>query len=188
MKKILISLVTLTAMATGAEAHVGLGHTNGLVHGFMHPVGGVDHILAMVAVGLFAAILGGRARWVVPLSFVSMMLVGGVFGISGVPVPFVETGIALSVLVLGVLVAIQTRLPVAFAAAMVGVFAVFHGVAHGAEMPIDASGVQYAFGFVAATALLHIVGLAIGTSMNRFAKLGGVAIAAAGLGLVAGWL
>ncbi len=188
MKKILVSLATLAAMASGAEAHVGVGHTHGFIHGFMHPIGGMDHVLAMVAVGLFAAILGGRARWAVPMSFVAMMAVGGAVGIAGITVPFVEIGIALSVLVLGALVALQTKLPVAIASALVGVFAVFHGVAHGAEMPVDASGIQYALGFVAATAVLHGVGLAIGFSMTRFAKLGGVAIAVAGLGLVTGWL
>ena len=188
MKKIIISLATLAAMASGAEAHVGGGHVQGFLHGFMHPIGGMDHVLAMLAVGLFAAVLGGRARWAVPMSFVAMMVVGGAVGISGFSVPFVEVGIALSVLVLGAMVALQTKLPVAIASALVGVFAVFHGVAHGAEMPVDVSGVQYALGFVAATAVLHGVGLAIGFSMTRFAKLGGIAIAAAGLGLVTGWL
>jgi urease accessory protein len=188
MKKILMSIAALSLMAKGAEAHVGLGHTNGFVHGFMHPVSGMDHVLAMVAVGLFAAILGGRARWAVPLCFVGMMLVGGAMGIVGINVPFLETGIALSVLVLGVLVALQTKLPVTFASSLVGIFAVLHGVAHGAEMPVDASGVQFVLGFVAATMLLHSVGLALGFSMTRFAKASGVAIAAAGLGLVSGWL
>jgi urease accessory protein len=188
MKKFLISLATLTAMATGAEAHAGVGHTNGFIYGFMHPVSGVDHVLAMVAVGLFAAVLGGRARWAVPLSFVGMMVIGGVIGIAGINVPFVEVGIALSVVVMGALVALQAKPPVAIASALVGVFAVFHGVAHGAEMPVDASGIPFAMGFVSATALLHGVGLALGFNMARFAKLGGVAIAATGIGLVTGWL
>jgi urease accessory protein len=188
MKKILISLGTLAALTTGAEAHIGHGHTAGFIDGFMHPIGGMDHVLAMVAVGLFASILGGRARWAVPLSFVGMMAIGGGLGIAGLHVPFVEVGIALSVLVLGTLIAVQKKLPVVLASALVGVFAVFHGVAHGAEMPVDASGVQYALGFIVATATLHGVGLGLGFGMSRFAKFSGVAIAAAGLGLVAGWL
>jgi urease accessory protein len=187
MKKILISLGGLVAMAGVAEAHPGVGHAHGFVQGFMHPVGGADHVLAMVAVGLFAAVLGGRARWALPLSFMAMMAVGGMMGISGFALPFVETGIALSVVVLGVLVALQWKLPVAVAAALVGVFAVFHGFAHGAEMPATTSGLGYAAGFVAATGALHVAGLLLGQlALSRVVKMGGAAIGLAGLGLVAG--
>jgi urease accessory protein len=189
MKKIIGLTAVVWALGAGmAQAHTGHDHVQGLVHGFVHPVSGIDHVLAMVAVGLFAAILVGRARWAVPLSFLAMMIVGGAVGIAGITVPFVEIGIALSVLVLGALVALQTKLPVAIASALVGLFAVFHGVAHGAEMPADVSGMTYAIGFVAATSVLHGIGLAMGFSMMRFAKISGVAIAAAGLGLVTGWL
>ena len=189
MKKILVSLGGLVAMATAAEAHVGTpGHTHDFVSGFMHPVGGADHILAMVAVGVFAAILGGRARWMVPLSFVTMMLAGGVLGFAGVAVPFVEAGILISIIALGAAIALEWKAPVALAAALVGLFAVFHGVAHGAEMPVESSALTYALGFVSATAVLHGVGLGLGLSLLRVAKFSGVAIALAGLGLASGWL
>ncbi len=196
MKKLLISLGILVGTVTGAEAHVEGALTQGFLHGFMHPMGGMDHVLAMVAVGLFAVILGGRALWAVPSSFVAMMVAGGAMGIAGVDVSFVEVGIAMSVLVLGVLVDMQTKLPVAIAAAMVGGLAVFHGVAHGAEMPVDTSGFSYGLGFVCATALLHGVGLGLGLlvsrlgtiTISRVAQVGGSLIAAAGLGLVTGWL
>lgn len=189
MKKIIGRSAAVWALGAGmAQAHTGQDHVQGFVHGFVHPIGGVDHVLAMVAVGLFAVILGGRARWAVPLSFLAMMVAGGAVGLAGITVPFVEIGIALSVLVLGALVALQTKLPVAIASALVGLFAVFHGVAHGAEMPVDVSGLTYALGFVAATTVLHGIGFAVGFSMMRFAKVSGVAIAAAGIGLVTGWL
>jgi urease accessory protein len=187
MKKILISLGGLVAMAGGAEAHVGLGHTQGFVHGFMHPVGGADHVLAMVAVGLFAAVLGGRARVAVPLTFMAMMVAGGLLGMSGFALPFGETGIALSVVVLGVVLAMQWKASVAVAMSLVGVFAVFHGFAHGAEMPTATSGLGYGAGFVVATGLLHFAGLMIGqVALTRVVRFGGVAIGVAGLGLVTG--
>jgi urease accessory protein len=187
MKKVLISLGGLVAMAGGAEAHVGFGHTHGFVHGFMHPVGGADHVLAMVAVGLFAAVLGGRARVAVPLTFMAMMVAGGLLGMSGFDLPFVETGIALSVVVLGVVLAMQWKASVAVAMSLVGVFAVFHGFAHGAEMPTAASGLGYGAGFVVATGLLHLAGLMIGqVALTRIVRFGGVAIGVAGLGLVMG--
>ncbi len=166
----------------------------GFVHGFVHPVTGIDHVLAMVAVGLFAANLGGRALWAVPLSFVSVMAVGGALGIAGIGVPFVEAGIAISVIVLGVAVALQWKWPVAAAMALVGIFAIFHGHAHGAEMPVDASGLEYGLGFMLATALLHVVGIGLGIGMARFGRVyapraiqvGGAAMAVAGLGILTG--
>lgn len=196
------SLLGLAAAAAAmlmpavASAHVGVGHAAGLAHGFWHPVGGLDHVLAMVAVGLFAANLGGRALWAVPLTFVAVMAVGGMLGIEKIEIPFVEVGIALSVVVLGLIVALRVRWPVAAAMALVGVFAVFHGYAHGAEMPLDASGASYAAGFMVATALLHITGIALsvgvqrigGGSGHRAAQLGGSAMALAGVALLAGAL
>lgn len=173
MKKILnspkaLAAVALAMMATGAEAHVGApGHVHGFYQGFLHPLTGFDHMLVMVAVGMFAARIGGRALVLVPLSFMAMMVGGGVLGIAGIPVPFVEVAIALSVVVLGAVVALQWKAPVAVAMALAGVFAVFHGVAHGVEMPNNASGISYAAGFVAATGLLHAAGLAIGVGLGR---------------------
>lgn len=181
------------AMPAVAQAHTGVGSASGLVHGFMHPVGGLDHMLAMVAVGMFAFILGGRALWLVPASFVIMMAVGGLLGMEGVAVPFVETGIAASVIVLGLAVAFRWQAPVAAAMAAVGLFSVFHGHAHGAEMPLDSSGLTYALGFMAATALLHISGIGLGAAIGRIGsvsvmRLGGGAIALAGVAMLSGSL
>lgn len=188
-------LVTAILLATSpVQAHVGVGDTHGFVHGFAHPIGGIDHILAMIAVGLFAAHLGGRALYLVPLSFVTMMGVGGVLGMIGVPLPFVETGIGLSVVVFGIAVACSLDLPAVAAMALVGFFAVFHGHAHGAEMPESVSGLAYGAGFVAATAALHAlgigIGLAIGASGNRYGtrimRTAGGAMALIGVAILAG--
>jgi urease accessory protein len=194
--RILVGLMFVGLWAGAAEAHTGVGITHGFSHGFLHPMSGIDHILAMVAVGMFAAHLGGRALWLVPSSFVAMMAVGGILGISGVPLPFVETGIAMSVIVLGALVALQTSMPVSIAMGVVGFFALFHGHAHGAEMPEDAGGLTYALGFMFATALLHIAGLGLGLGLTKLAsgyskrviQIGGGAMALVGFGLLGGYL
>lgn len=187
----------LFILSTGfAEAHTGAGNTMGFGHGFGHPFSGLDHVLAMVAVGLFAANLGHRALWLVPASFVSMMMIGGVLGIAGVQVPFVEVGIAVSVIVLGAAVALNFNVPVIAAMALVGFFAIFHGHAHGAEMPNDASGLAYAIGFMLATAVLHAIGiglgLGIGTAVRNYSRrvtqFGGGVIALAGGAVLVGWL
>ena len=179
-----------------ASAHTGIGATTGFLHGFWHPIGGIDHVLAMVAVGLFAAQLGGRALWAVPATFVAIMAAGGTLGMAGVALPAVEVGIALSVLVLGLLVLAGRRWPLGLAMALVAVFAVFHGHAHGAEMPIDASGLSYGLGFMLATALLHLAGIGLGVGLGRLAatpsgrltQASGAAIALAGMVLLAGAL
>lgn len=187
--------LALGLLAAGpALAHTGHGDASGLAHGFLHPLTGLDHMLAMVAVGLIAAQVGGRAILLVPLAFLGMMVVGGALGASGVALPHVEIAIALSVAVLGAALALRLAMPVAGAMALVGVFAVFHGHAHGAEMPEAASGLAYGIGFVTATALLHALGLGLGLGMGRFEgaragsvlRLAGAAFAAAGLGLLAG--
>jgi len=186
----------LTVAATAAEAHTGVGTVNGLAYGFAHPLGGVDHVLVMVAVGLFAAHLGGRALWLAPLAFVSMMVVGGAFGMAGVGLPFVEIGIGLSVVILGLAVASGLHLPTAGAMALVGFFAMFHGHAHGAEMPETASGLAYAAGFVLATASLHVLGIGLGLAIGRMGEafgqralqVTGSAIALAGIAVLAGHL
>lgn len=153
-----------------AHAHVLQGDPTGLHHGFMHPFSGLDHILAMIAVGLWASQLGGRSTWMVPASFVGVMTIGGVLGASGVQVPFVETGIIVSILFLGLLVMAAIRMPVWAGMLIVGVFAIFHGHAHGAEMPATLSGFAYGAGFVMATALLHGIGLSAGFLAQRSAS------------------
>ncbi|MBP2449330.1 HupE/UreJ family protein [Rhizobium leguminosarum] len=177
-----------------AYAHTGVGQTSGFVHGFSHPVSGLDHILAMVMVGVFAFQLGGRATWLVPTSFVLVMALGGALGVAGVNVPFVETGIALSVIVLGAIVALNVKAPTAVAMGVVGIFAIFHGHAHGAEMPDDAAGAAYAAGFMIATAVLHAAGLGLGYVIGRAGKRQGAFVtraagsvaAIAGVGILAG--
>lgn len=154
-----------------AHAHPGHDHSqsHGFLHGFAHPFLGLDHILAMVAVGLWAVQLGGRALWMVPASFVAAMVVGGVIGMAGFHIPLLEQGIACSVLLLGLLIAFAVRLPVVFPALLVAVFAVFHGVAHGGEMPATAAAIPYAIGFTLATAALHSIGIALGMVLGQLA-------------------
>src|SRR5438270_3081616 len=159
--KTLLALV-LALTPSLASAHVGIGDANGIPHGLMHPVSGIDHVLAMIAVGLLAAHLRGRALWLVPLSFVGMMACGGALGSAGINLPYVEIGIGLSIVVLGIASAAGANPPVAVAMALVGLFAIFHGYAHGAEMPETASGFAYGLGFVIGTALLHEIGLGLG--------------------------
>lgn len=188
--------LSLIALPSAAFAHTGHGDTAGLLHGFMHPIGGLDHVLAMVAVGVFAFVLGGRALVLVPLAFVGMMAVGFVLGANGVNVPFVELGIGLSAVVIGAVAAAGRSMPVAAAMALVGAFAMFHGHAHGAEMPAGASGIEFALGFVAATALLHLAGIGaamgvsklVGRHGRTLAQIAGGAFALGGVGVLAGWI
>jgi urease accessory protein len=183
----LLPLLAVFLLPALAQAHPGVpGHTHGFVNGLAHPLTGLDHICAMVAVGLWAAQRGGRALWLVPAVFVSVMILGGALGLAAVPVPFVEPGIAASVLVLGVLIAAAVRLPLPASALLVGLFALFHGYAHGAEMPGSASGLAYGLGFVAATASLHLLGIGLGLLAQRFGsarlvRYAGAAIAACGI-------
>ena len=178
----ILALATLAAFVpTAAYAHVGGDHAAGFVHGLVHPVTGLDHVLAMVLVGVFAWQLGGRALGLVPAAFIALMAVGGGLGMAGVTMPFVEAGIALSVIALGAVVAIRLRTPVALAMAVVGLFATFHGYAHGAEMPQTALGLAYGAGFVLSTALLHAAGIGLGVLMAWAAnERGSIAMRAAG--------
>lgn len=193
--KISLAALAMAANPGAAVAHTGLGDASGFAHGFLHPVGGIDHILAIAAVGMFAAALGGRALWLVPSTFVLVMAAGGALGIAGINVPFVEFGIAASVIVLSLAVALQWSLPTLAAMALVGFFAVFHGYAHGAEMPADASGLGYGLGFMLASALLHAAGIGIGLGIGRIgAGKSGIARQAvgglmtlAGVGILAGY-
>ena len=184
----------LASVPAFASAHTGVGGALGFAHGFVHPIGGIDHVLAMLAVGMFAANLGGRALWSVPLTFMTLMAVGSAAGMAGVSLPFVEIGIALSIVVLGLVVAVRFDWPVAAAMALVGLFAIFHGHAHGSEMPLAPSGAAYALGFVIATGLLHLAGIAIGLGISstgerhsrRIAQMGGAAVAVAGVLVLGG--
>jgi urease accessory protein len=171
---------------------VGAGDAHGFVHGFSHPLGGIDHILVMVAVGLFAAHLGGRALWLVPLTFVSVMALAGMAGMAGVNFPFVEIGIGMSVVVLGLAVALQLSVPTLVAMGLVGFFAIFHGHAHGAEIPQGVSGLFYGVGFISATAVLHVMGVGLGLAIGktgqaysgRIVQVGGGVIAIAGAAIL----
>ncbi len=145
-----------------AYAHTGIDTQNGWVHGFIHPVGGLDHVLAMIAVGLWATQIGGRVVWLVPFTFVAVMTLGGLAGIIAVPFGYTEVGIIISLLVFGMLIAASIRLPVIVSAIIVAIFAFCHGYAHGAEMSQHISGFTYALGFVSATVLLHALGIGIG--------------------------
>lgn len=167
-----LAAALLALTAAPALAHTGAGPAHGIMHGFAHPIGGLDHLLAMVAVGLWAAQRGGRALWLLPVAFVASMVAGGALGALGVGALGVETGIVLSVLVLGVLVAMAVRLPLAASVGVVALFALFHGHAHGAEMPAGVSGAAYAAGFAASTALLHGFGVVAALAMRRLPALG----------------
>jgi urease accessory protein len=184
-----ILALTALALAPAAYAHVGVGETTGFMRGFMHPLSGLDHVLAMVAVGLWAAQRGGGARWLIPATFVGIMALGAIAGTMGIAMPFVEQGIALSVLVLGVLAAAAVRWPLPFSMLVAGVFALFHGHSHGTEMPVSFSGLEYGAGFVLATGLLHAIGVAAVTVARGFdrsilVRLSGGAIAASGVYLL----
>lgn len=159
-----------------AMAHTGHGDAHGFAHGFAHPLGGMDHVLAMVAVGFLAAQLGRRALWLLPACFVSIMVAGGLAGFAGVGLPFAELGIALSIVVLGSAVAFNLATPVAVATGLVGFFAMFHGYAHGTEMPEAVSGLAYGAGFVTATLLLHLLGIGAALAIRRSAAATGDAL------------
>ena len=135
--------------------------------GLLHPFSGLDHVLAMVAVGLWASQLGGRALWLLPLTFPAVMAVGAALGFGGVALPFVEIGIAGSVLVLGAAVALALRPSLAISIPLIGAFALLHGYSHGVELPADVSALSYGAGFIAATLLLHAVGIGLGLAANR---------------------
>lgn len=150
------------AIAVPAVAHEQQGQAAGFITGLLHPASGLDHVVAMVAVGLWGAQLGVPAVWLLPVTFPLMMAFGGFLGLVGVPLPGVETGIATSAILLGAMVALQARPPLALAALLVAFFAVFHGHAHGTELPPGQSGLMYSVGFVVATGLLHAVGISIG--------------------------
>ena len=177
-------------LAQGAAAHEQAGVAGGLVSGFLHPITGLDHLVAMVAVGLWGAQLGAPALWVLPVTFPLVMALGGVLGVLGVPLPMPELVIALSALVLGGAVALHLRAPFGVAALLVAVFAVFHGHAHGVELPKAANPLAYGIGFVLATGLLHGCGITLGLLTrwpqgDRLVRALGAAIALLGTDFLA---
>jgi len=167
--------------------------SGGFLSGFMHPVNGLDHVIAMVAVGLWGAILGRPAIWVLPLVFPLVMAFGGALGVAGLDIPGIETGIAISGIVLGLAIAFAVKPPIWLAAIIVGAFAIFHGHAHGAELPNAANPLVYSIGFIISTGLLHLAGIAFG-ELSRWSwgkilvRAGGVIIALMGLGFLLGYL
>jgi urease accessory protein len=190
-RRLLTVALLVLLLAGAAHGHTGEGVQGGLISGFTHPLFGWDHVVAMVAVGLWGAFLGRPAIWLLPVVFPLVMAFGGALGVVGVPLPAVEAGIALSGVVLGLLVAFGARAPLWVAAIIVGVFAVFHGHAHGTELPDSASPHAYALGFVVATGLLHLAGIAFGNLTNRSwgtyaVRAAGAVIAAVGAAFLAG--
>lgn len=174
----------IASIADPAWAHQGEG--SGFWAGFIHPIGGLDHVLAMVAVGMWGAILGPPALWALPIAFPLVMSIGGIAGILGLPVPKVELGISVSVVVLGAMIAFDRRPSIALAGVLVAFFAIFHGYAHGAELPHQVGAVAYCVGFVVATGLLHLTGILIGFVTElphglRVLRAGGSAIALVGI-------
>lgn len=183
--RIFCAFLLLGMLSSVARAHADASDaTGGFIAGFLHPLLGWDHVVAMVAVGLWGAFLGAPAIWVLPVVFPLVMAVGGVLGVMGVPLPGVETGIALSAIVLGAMVALAARPPLPVAAVIVGAFAIFHGHAHGTELPSAANPLVFSLGFVLATGLLHLGGIAFGL-LTRW-QAGRVAVRSAGglIGLV----
>jgi urease accessory protein len=186
-----IGITLCLLSAAPALAHTGEGGAGGFISGLAHPVFGPDHVVAMVAVGLWGVFLGQPAIWLLPIVFPLVMAAGGVLGILGVPLPAVETGIAASAIVLGAMVALAARPPLWAATVLVGAFAIFHGYAHGRELPDGADAVAFAAGFVIATGLLHLTGIAFGQlarwPVGRLAvRAAGVVIAAVGAAYLGG--
>jgi urease accessory protein len=189
-----ITLISLTAVATAgfstaAFAHIGDHSHMSFSEGLMHPFTGLDHVLAMVAVGLWASQLGGRALYLLPLTFPVVMAAGAALGFGGVSLAWIEIGIALSVVVLGAMVAFRAQPSLAVSVPLIGLFALLHGYSHGVELPAEASALTYGLGFIVATAVLHLIGIGLGLSFNRLpvrfaARTAGGAIAVLGVALL----
>jgi len=171
LPRLIAALCAATPLA--ALAHTGTGHVVGFLQGVAHPFTGIDHMLAMVAVGLLAGRLGGRATWLVPASFMSVMAVGALLGMARVAVPFVEIGIAGSILAFGLALASGRDMTVPATMALVGFFALFHGHAHGAEAAHDIASVSYEAGLLIASAMLHALGVFLALAANRHTHIGG---------------
>ena len=190
LKRSLLTLAISIAATLPAFAHLDPAEHGSFAAGFSHPLFGLDHILAMVAVGLWAAMQGGRALWLVPAAFVGTMALGFAAAIAGMPLPFVEPVILASVIFIGIAIALALPIPSSVVAAMVGFFAFFHGHAHGGEMG-GAGAWEFAIGFIVATAALHAAGIGVGLVLARFSgkvlpRLAGAATALGGLYLAIG--
>jgi urease accessory protein len=188
-KLLSLAAVATTGFSTAALAHVGDHSHMSFAEGLLHPFSGLDHVLAMVAVGLWASQLGGRALWLLPLTFPAVMALGAALGLSGVTLPWVEVGIAGSVMVLGAVVALALRPALAVSIPLIGAFALLHGYSHGIELPASASALSYGAGFIAATLVLHAIGIATGLIAGRLpvrfaARTAGGAIAVLGVALL----
>jgi len=188
---VLVGALVLVLLPSVAQAHT--GSIGGFWAGFLHPLGGIDHVLAMLAVGIWGAQLGPPALWILPVAFPMVMAVGGVAGIIGLPVPWVELGIAMSVIVLGSMIALDQRPPLWVAALLVAFFAIFHGYAHGLELPGQVGAVEYSAGFVLSTGLIHLTGILIGFVIKlpsglHILRAGGTVIVIIGLYLAASLL
>ena len=184
--KCTVLALAISLHSSSAAAHTGTGLPGGVVQGFAHPFGGFDHLLAMVSVGLWGAFLGRPLIYALPVVFPVVMVVGAALAMFGVPLPRVEIGVALSVLVLGLCIAAAWKAPIVVAAPIVAVFAVFHGYAHGRELPSAAEPVGYSVGFVFATGLLHVLGIGLGALADQpraaiFVRALGASIACAGV-------
>ena len=180
-----LTAVAAILFATPALAHVQRGQAGGFLSGLRHPVSGLDHVVAMIAVGLWGAQLGPPALWLLPVTFPMVMALGGMLGLLGMPLPGVEVGIALSAVTLGIMVLLEARPKLPVAAILVGFFAVFHGHAHGTELPANGSALLYSMGFVMATGCLHATGIAIGLIHRwpfgrKILRLAGALVALAG--------
>jgi urease accessory protein len=181
-----VRLLVLFGCASTAQAHLHQGEQLSFFSGFHHPISGLDHVVAMIAVGLWGAQLGAPAIWVLPVAFPMVMALGGVLGLLAVPLPGTEIGIALSALALGIAVLLAWRPPLAIAGALISFFAIFHGYAHGHELPAGENALLYSLGFVVATGCLHAIGIATGLINRdpwgqRSLRAGGAAIAATGV-------
>ncbi|MFL5040721.1 MAG: HupE/UreJ family protein [Xanthobacteraceae bacterium] len=181
---IAIAAAVLPGLSSAALAHVGI-HAGGFADGLAHPFSGLDHVLAMVAIGLWASQLGRPAYWLLPVSFPAVMALGAVLGANNMPLPWVEIGIAASVIVLGAVIALSLKPSLLVSTTLIAAFALLHGHSHGAELPQSASALAYGAGFLAATLVLHAIGLAFGAWSSRPAarlatRTAGVAIAAVG--------
>jgi urease accessory protein len=184
--RFVVILFTLLFCAQAVEAHAHKGEAVSFLSGLKHPISGLDHVVAMIAVGLWGAQLGAPAIWLLPIAFPMVMATGGMLGLLGVPLPGVEIGIAASAVLLGAAVMMELRPPLALAALLVGFFAIFHGYAHGSELPAGQSGLLYSIGFVMATGCLHAIGICIGLVHRwnwgqRSVRVAGAAIALAGI-------
>ena len=192
-KHIFLATAIWLLLGTSLWAHEDAGMTGGFISGLTHPLFGFDHVVAMIAVGLWGAFLGSPALWILPVVFPVVMAFGGALGVLGVEIPLVETGIAASAVVLGLMVALALRPKIAIAAVIVGAFAIFHGHAHGTELPEAASPLAYSIGFVISTGLLHLAGIGFG-HFTRWpqgilaVQAGGGAIALVGVGFLTGLL